>query len=316
MTKPLHLQHTIAAQPEAVFDALTRRDALETWFAEFADVAIDEGRYRFWGRYTPETPTREHGIHRIELAEPSRLLRYVWHLRGADTTVEFRLTGKNDQTIVGLWHRDIPSVPQGQPGCYSMGDIWWLWLENLRRFTEGKSVSRCDFSADKNGDVLQSVEIDGTPANVWRALTDPNARNRWISSGATKGIAVGEDWIDWGAEGSLKVLDIQPGKSFALSWEIEGTPTVVTWTLEGAGNKTRLTLAHSGFAPDRRGDGEWGGWISYLTLVKSMVECGSNWLPPIQEIVTAAAMYYAVSVSERQDELMDVDDARWGRQRF
>jgi len=96
-----------------------------------------------------------------------------------------------------------------------------------------------------------------------------------------------------------------------MAWEIEDSPTVVTWTVEGAGNKTRLTLAHSGFAPDRRNDGEWGGWVNYLSLVKSIVEYGRGWLPPIQEIVSGAAMYYAVSVWHRQEELMENEDDVW-----
>lgn len=309
MSTPLHLQHTINAEPEHVFGALTTARSLEAWFAEHADVDLDAGRYDFWGRYTPEVPSHAKGHHRIELVEPHRRLRYKWHLRGVDTTVDIRLTKQgDDRTVIGVWHSDIPGIPNGQPGCYSMGDIWWLWLENLRRYAEGKPVTRCDFSAPMQGDVVQSIEIDGSREEVWNALTDPEARNRWIASGVTENIEVGKEWINWGEHGALKVLDIDPGKAFTLSWEIEDSATVVTWTLEGVGPKTHLTLAHSGFAPDRRSDAEWGGWISYLTLVQSMVEYGANWLPPIQEIVSGAAMYYAVSVWERQEELLHEGD--------
>lgn len=312
MSTPLHFQHTINARPERVFDALTQREALETWFAEHADVALEEGRYDFWGCHTPETPSRERGRHAIILFEPNRRLQYVWQLRGSDTTVDFRLTQKDSKTIVGLWHENIPSVPQGQPGCYSLGDIWWLWLENLRRYTEGRSVVRSDFSVDMRGDLVKSIDIDGSPEDVWRALTDPDLRNQWIAAGVTDDIAVGEDWIDWGDEhGGLKVLEIHPGQSFSMAWEIENTPTVVTWTVEGTGSRTRLTLAHSGFAPDRQSDGEWGGWITYLSMIKSVVEYGREWLPPIQEIASGAAAYYAVSVWERQEELMENEDAAW-----
>jgi hypothetical protein len=85
---------------------------------------------------------------------------------------------------------------------------------------------------------------------------------------------------------------------------------VVTWTLEESGGKTRLTLAHSGFATDRHSDAEWGGWLNYLGLIRSLVEFGLDWLPPIREITQQIALYYAAVIWAHQDDLLG--EGEWG----
>ena len=313
MSGALHFQLTLAAPASKVFAALTESAALETWFAEHAAVSLDDERYDFWGRFTPETPSQEEGRRDIQLVELGRRLRYTWPLRGADTTVDFRLTERDGQTIVGLWHRDVPGAKRREAGCYDMGDLWWFWLENLRRYVDGRATARSDFTTIHGGDVTQTVDIDGPPAAVWQALVDPEQRNRWITHDATEGAVVGGTWVDWGKDaGVLRILELVPERKLALGWEIDGEPTVVTWTIEDKGGKTRLTLAHSGFKPDLRTDGEWAGWLSYLNEIQSLVEYGLDWLPPIKEVARNVALYYSASVWARQEELIDEEDEEWG----
>jgi uncharacterized protein YndB with AHSA1/START domain len=312
VSKPLHIQLTLSAPVADVFRALSDDAALTTWFAEHASVSLADKRYDFWGRYTPETPTEADGHREIQLVEPNRRLRYTWPLRGADTTVEFRLAERSGKTVLGLWHYDVPGVPFGQPECYALDDVWYLWLENLRRYVDGRPVTRCDFSADKTGDLALSVEIDGSKSAVWDALTKPEQLNRYFTADAKAEPTVGGVWVDWGGEhGALRVLEMVPQQKFALEWEIEGAPTVVTWTLEDAGRKTRLTLAHSGFAEGRRSDAEWGGWSNYLGLIQSLVEYGLDWVPPVKELTKQVALYYAAVIWARQDELLGEADEEW-----
>ena len=54
----------------------------------------------------------------------------------------------------------------------------------------------------------------------------------------------------------------------------EETETVVTWTLEELDGKTRLTLVHSGFAPDQPTGGLDAGWLNFMSWIKSLVEYG------------------------------------------
>ncbi len=308
MNKVLHIQQTIAAPASTVFNALTEDKALKTWFAEHASVSLDDGRYDFWGRLTPETPGREGGRHEIEIHEPGRRLQYRWRLRDGDTTVDLRLTERDGETVVGMWHHDIPSVP----GSFSMNDIWSLWLENLRRYVDGRPTVRCDFSSIAPGDFTHAVEIDGSVAEVWNTLVEPEAKTRWIAHSDTASPAVGRDWIDWGeGAGALKILDLVPNERLVLGWEIDGEPTVVTWSIEGAAGKARLTLTHSGFGPDRRTDGEWAGWLAYLVRVQSLVEYGIDWLPPLTDMARDASLYYAATIWSRQEELLEAESREW-----
>ena len=260
MSKPIHLQLTLHASPSAVFRALTDEKALTTWFAEHAAISLEEKRYDFWGRFTPETPTQEQGRHHIDLVEPNRRLRFTWPLRGEDTTVDFRLTERDCNTVLGVWHHNVRGVPRPEAGCYSVDDLWFLWLENLRRYIGGRPVARADFQTDKTGDVSLSVDIDGSTDAVWDALTKPDQLNRYFSGNATVEPTVGGVWIDWGeGEGALRVLEMMRWKKFSLALEIAGPPPVITWTLERSGGQTRLPLAHSVFATYRHSDAEWGG---------------------------------------------------------
>jgi uncharacterized protein YndB with AHSA1/START domain len=52
--------------------------------------------------------------------------------------------------------------------------------------------------------------------------------------------------------------------------------STVTWTLESSQGGTRLTLVHSGFAPDRAANGYATGWFKFVNDLKSMVEIGPS----------------------------------------
>jgi uncharacterized protein YndB with AHSA1/START domain len=78
--------------------------------------------------------------------------------------------------------------------------------------------------------------------------------------------------------GPTKILDVEPDKKLSFNWEWEDEPdTVVTWSLEGSGGKTRLTLVHSGFAPDRNMEDYQIGWLHFINRIKSLSEVGETW---------------------------------------
>ena len=197
-----------------------------------------------------------------------------------------------------------------------MSDVWFAWLENLKRYVAGRSAVRCDFSTIEPGHLRHTVEIDGSAADVWNALVKPEQLNRWLTNDASDEATVGAVWVDWGeGAGALRILDITPETELSIGWEIDGTPTVVTWTLEESAGRTRLTLAHSGFAPDRHTDAEWAGWLDYLSRIKSLVEFGADWIPPVAEVAKEAALYYAASILARQDGLLGEAEYAWDHPR-
>lgn len=294
------LQVTITADPAAVYNALTSADALATWFAEYAAVDLPARRYDFWGRYTPETPDRAQGHHEIIAAEQDRRLRFTWRIDGATTEVEYCLHPRPGATILTVTHtgcgRDTsaPCAPE---------DFWFLVLENLRRYVEGRLIyARFDFHTLNNkGDIRHAIEIDA-PANVvFAKLIEPAELNRWIAHNAAVEPHVGGTLdLGWGEGFAAKILEIDPPNK--LVYGRTGS-LVVTWTLEGSGGKTRLCILHSGFDPDSI-PGERLGWLNFITWIGSMAEVGPAWQSPLCLVNKEYAMFYSRSLNDRQRELL------------
>ncbi len=130
----------------------------------------------------------------------------------------------------------------------------------------------------------KEIEIDATPEEVWRALTDGEELKRWFPLDARVKPGVGGAlWLSWG-EGSdweapievweplrhLRTVDTTPGK--------EGAPptrVAVDYIIESRGGKTVLRLVHSGFAADMWDD-EFdtlsSGWAAFQATLKHYLE--------------------------------------------
>lgn len=304
MDELYRLQVTIAADPASVYKALTSAEALETWFAEGAEVDLPAGRYDFWGRYTPETPDREQGRHEIIASEQNSLLRFAWPLEGVTTEVEYRLHPRADATILTVTHTgcgkdaSAPCAPE---------DFWFLALENLRRHVEGREVySHFDFhTLNSKGDIRHEIEIDAPADVVFSKLVEPAELNRWIAYDASVEPQVGGTLdLGWGGgeEYVSKITEIEPGSKLTYGWA--GTHTV-TWTLRGSGGKTRLLIVQSGFDPDTV-PGERLGWLNFITWIGSMSEVGPSWQSPLCLVNKEYPTFYSRSMNERQSELLPV----------
>lgn len=300
MDELYRLQVTIAADPASVYNALTSAEALETWFAESADVDIPARRYDFWGRYTPETPDREDGRHDIIAAEQDTLLRFAWPLQGVTTEVEYRLHPRDGGTILTVTHTGCGKDTSAP--CASE-DFWFLVLENLRRHVEGRQVrSRFDFhTLNSQEDIRHEIEIDAPADVVFSKLVEPAELNRWIAYNAAVEPKVGGTFdLGWGEGFASEILEIDPPNKLVYGWA--GTH-VVTWTLEGSGGKTRLLIVHSGFEPGST-PGERLGWLNFITWIGSMSEVGPSWQSPLCLVNKEYPTFYSRSLNDRQGELL------------
>lgn len=301
MADSLHIQLAVPAAPSTIFHAWTDTGSLMAWFAESADVQLDQQRFGYWGRYTPGCPSRAQGYHRLTAVESGHLLRWTWNVAGHASEVAVTLAPRNDGTLVVVRHviptDHVIAVP-------NVEDFWFLSLENLRRHLDGRSdVVRCDFSAIRGGDIGHSVLIDGSRDEVFGALMRPEQLERWIASRATVEPMVGGRYeLGWEQGGPVKILELVPNERLATTWPAE-IETVVTWTLEDSGGKTRLTLVHSGFAPDQPTGGLDAGWLNFLSWIKSLVEYGPAWRPPLIAVPAPMRSYYAGSIGAAQHEL-------------
>lgn len=267
----------IDASPRDIYQALVSGDELTQWFAEYADISLEDGRYDFWGKLTPGAPDKMAGHNKILGYEPDQELKFSWTFRGMDTHVFIQLNEQSPGTMVKLVHLDLPTRKEGQ---YAVADFWMLCLENLRRWVERKEEGiRCDFSNIQVGGIKLEVDIDAPSHEVFKTLVDDDRLNRYMGNNSKVEAEVGGKYdIGWGEHGPMNILEIEEDKKLAYSWQYHGPPeTVVTWTLEGSGGSTHLTLVHSGFAEDRQMEDYQIGWLKYLGQIKSLCEVGESW---------------------------------------
>ena len=123
------------------------------------------------------------------------------------------------------------------------------------------------------------VELAQPREKVWAALTTAEGLGAWFGDKATidlrPGGAASMSW-DSGDQASMRVERVEEPSVFGFTWHIYGLPeddprrTYVEFTLEQAGDGTRLTVVESGFAQlpedahSAAFDGNTRGWKSEL----------------------------------------------------
>ncbi|MQA09597.1 MAG: hypothetical protein GEU98_13805 [Pseudonocardiaceae bacterium] len=279
MSEEFTQQARIAASPEDVYRALTDARALRTWFAEHAEVSLSAGTFAFWGKYTPQGTA---GRQRLLAFEPDRLVRFAWTLDGTETTAEITLQQDGPAgTVLTLSQTGAPTMaelmaPTGRrDGLHSLHTFWGLAIANLAEYLEGRELTpKCDFRADRAGDIRVVVAIDATAERVFESLIDPKEIAKWFGWEIEIEPRVGGR-IAFGAEG--EIFELEPGRTLAYTEE----GGVTRWELTESGGKTYLTLVQSGFAdasPDNAAQHE-AGWLGGLAELKRMHELGSAYRP-------------------------------------
>ena len=304
MSDNLHLQVYLAASPADVYVALTDNGQLQQWFAEHADVSVAEGKYHFWGRYTPEDLSHAEGQHPLIEAVPNEKLVFAWTVRKFATRVMIALRSDGDGTRLILKQKAAVEGAEFNP--WAAEDFWYFSLGNLKRYLDGRSVTRCDYRSFVKGDVTWSLDIDASVEAVFGALIRPDQLNKWIASDSSVTPVVGGSWsLGWNEVPASKILELVPNKKLTFEWASWGDnpATVVTWTVAKTGGKTRLTLFHSGFAPDQDAP-EQEGWLNYMMQLRSVLEYGDAWAPVVKELPADLASFYARAINERQAWLM------------
>ncbi len=116
-------------------------------------------------------------------------------------------------------------------------------------------------------DILLSVELDASPEEVFRAVTDGTEIAKWLApearSTAPQGDKKGSIWISWGegmsVEHELEIFDA-PKRVRHPSGKNGETkaPLYADWSIEAReGGKATLRLVHSGFSAGADWDSEF-----------------------------------------------------------
>ncbi|QHQ35629.1 SRPBCC family protein [Algicella marina] len=149
-------------------------------------------------------------------------------------------------------------------------------------------------SRDTADAITRSIDLQASPARVWRALTTPEEFGAWFNVTFETGFEVGQEargtLTEPGYEGLpwiATIIEITPQTVFAMTWHpyeidegkdcTEEPQTRVEFRLERLGTGTRLTVTESGFArlPDHRRDeamrSNAGGWEEQLRRIGAHV---------------------------------------------
>lgn len=246
----IQVERVMAAIPERVMRALTDPGELNRWGCERAEVGAD--RFLLTGR---TVPTGALGGRLTE--RTGDRLCFEWLLGGQVSTVEVILEAvpqsgnpPADFTRVRIAHRVVPEgVLTARYQQKSWECAWALWLRLLTGWVErAEAPSHFDYTGPFGRTVVQSVTIAAPPARVWRALTDPELRNRWLT-------------VPLGRE-----LRREEGRLLVCEFDLNQPPTAVTWQLEALpGEKTRVTVREEGLTWE--GIDDHIGWHEYLVAL-------------------------------------------------
>ena len=282
MTDTYEVEIDLDAGAERVWQALTDPRELEQWFAEHADVDLDEGRFDFWGCHTPGVPTKDEGHRHVVECDPMRQLRFVWPWNGEDTIVTISLEG---DTRLRVLHENVAERPN--PMGHLPSHLWSFALGHLRAYlATGRPGPRFDWSWPHHGGFTAHADIEASVDAVWTELVDRS----WLAPDNVRRHPArhdGEDFaFDVGVMVGVKIVDLVENQHLTLEW-IEDRATVLSYTLEGSGGRTHLTVVHSGFDDDLDIQGMAEGFFSGVLEAAWVLESNGTWQRPAPTASTA-----------------------------
>lgn len=122
--------------------------------------------------------------------------------------------------------------------------------------------------------VIVEREIAHPPEKIWRALTQPHLIEEWLMKNDFSPVV--DHRFNLGAEWGVldcQVLEVEPNKTLAYTWNGLGLESTVTWTLSAAGAGTRLRMEQIGFKPDQKlaYHGAKAGWPRFLGKLEEVL---------------------------------------------
>lgn len=288
MTQTIHLKIAIGKPAGAVYAALTEERQVTAWLCESARIDLPAGLYELAGPSIPGVPKPGSGHMELLDFDGGACLSFRWLLLGDETLATFTLSPSDAGTQVAIEHAGVADQERG----WAIASFWHTLAENLRAWVERGVVGpRFDYRELLPGDIEVAVEIDAPPAAVFRAIADPELVGRWMKSDSvTIEPEIGGVYdVGWEDDGPMRIVDLETDAQLSYSWRSQFVQyeTLVTWELAESAGRTRLTLVHSGFAPDESFDPYRTGWHDFLVQIKYLVEQGDAWQPPELEMVEA-----------------------------
>ena len=121
--------------------------------------------------------------------------------------------------------------------------------------------------------IKQTYMINASPAEVWRALTDPEVIELWSDADAEFEPVVGAEYALWDGSICGEIVEVVPRQKLVQTWQPdnwERDDSIVTFTLTPVGKKTRVDLLHEN-VEDSDYEGTNEGWdVYYLGAIKRL----------------------------------------------
>ncbi|KOP82684.1 SRPBCC family protein [Cytobacillus solani] len=135
--------------------------------------------------------------------------------------------------------------------------------------------------------ITTKFKINKSAKEVFEAIVDPvEIGNFWFSSSSERweqGRMITLKYDEYGAEGIIHVLEVDPNKNIVFTWGAEhDEETVVTITLNELDKmSTTIEVCESGFKKEdpelvNKMVGQKGGWVYMLSCLKSYLENDVN----------------------------------------
>ena len=138
MEEQFTLTREIAAQPDAVFRALTEPSELDRWWTTSSDSDPRTGgafEYRWeFDQTAGREDHRQSGAYEEVVAD--RRLVYPWQAASGATTVEVTLAPSGDGTTVELVHRGWGEGEAWDESVRMHQEGWGFFLDNLKTYLE------------------------------------------------------------------------------------------------------------------------------------------------------------------------------------
>jgi uncharacterized protein YndB with AHSA1/START domain len=142
-------------------------------------------------------------------------------------------------------------------------------------------------------EIKDAIVIQAPPEQVFRALTEADALERWLATRVESDVRPGghfryEFEFDDPSQNNAQegdYLALDPGRRVALPWTFPFSPkqTTVEYALEPSGESTSVRFSHAGFDAGEPWDGArerfTGGWRLFLEGLKRYIETGEEARP-------------------------------------
>lgn len=261
MSDPITMSVRAGAPLGDVYDAMTQPAAMVEWLSEYADVELPH-HYRFWGRYVPggEAPRQ------TLIGATDTSLRFEWLLGEVPSVTTISLRPIDDlATAITVAQAGFDSADVGPLG--QLQTFWALALANLVDLVEERSTTpRADLT---DAELRAQVDIAAPPDAVFDSLVASEKVSAWF------GFPIEIEPRQGGRFGSGRIVEWDPDRSMSVDFPGTG---VATWTLDGSGGHTRLTIAQSGFDPGEPPYASWMGVLSGIAELRRFHEL-TDWRP-------------------------------------